>query len=151
MNKEQIIKELGDRITPELITSLDENEVFVFGSNLGGAHFGGAAFTAYKKFGAVWGQASGMSGKTYAIPTVSKALECPLPIDEIKPYVEEFVEFAKNNKHLKFYVTPVGCGIAGIPVSDMATLFFKAGAELWGNILLPLSFLEYQLNKFKDK
>lgn len=43
------------RYTPERITELKPNEVFVFGSNLAGAHAGGAARIAMERFGAVWG------------------------------------------------------------------------------------------------
>ncbi len=56
--------------TPENITSLDEDEVFVFGSNLAGMHAGGAARVAYERFGAVMGQGVGMQGQSYAIPTM---------------------------------------------------------------------------------
>ena len=50
------------RFTSERIVSLAENEIFVFGSNLAGAHGGGAARIAYNKFGAVWGNGVGMQG-----------------------------------------------------------------------------------------
>ena len=43
------------KYTPERITNLGENEVFVFGSNLAGAHGGGAALVAMRSFGAIWG------------------------------------------------------------------------------------------------
>ncbi len=41
------------RVTPEKIDELGENEIFVFGSSLGGLHQGGASKLAMKKFGAV--------------------------------------------------------------------------------------------------
>ena len=56
--------------TPEKISELKNNEIFVFGSNLAGQHGGGAAHLAYKRFGAVWGQGVGMQGQSYAIPTM---------------------------------------------------------------------------------
>lgn len=58
------------RYTPEMITELKEDEIFVFGSNLAGAHGGGAARVAYNKFGAVWGQGVGLQGQSYGIPTM---------------------------------------------------------------------------------
>ena len=61
---------MNKRYTPERITSLAENEIFVFGSNLAGAHGGGAARLAYERFGAVWGEGVGLRGQTYAIPTM---------------------------------------------------------------------------------
>ena len=58
------------RYTPERILELKGNEIFVFGSNLAGAHAGGAARLAYERFGAVWGEGVGLHGQTYAIPTM---------------------------------------------------------------------------------
>jgi hypothetical protein len=43
---------MKNRTTPNNITELNANEVFVFGSNLSGIHGGGAAKLAYNKFGA---------------------------------------------------------------------------------------------------
>ena len=71
--------------TPEQITELKPNEVFVFGSNLAGAHGGGAARMAYRHFGAVWGQGVGLQGQSYGIPTMHGG------VDVIKPYVDQFI------------------------------------------------------------
>ena len=103
--------------TPDRISELKENEIFVFGSNLAGFHGGGAAHVAYKKFGAVWGQGVGLQGQSYAIPTMQGGVET------IKPYVDEFIEFAKAHPEYKFLVTLIGCGIAGFLPSDIAPLF----------------------------
>ena len=93
--------------TPERISELKENEIFVFGSNLAGAHGGGAARFAYERFGAVWGEGVGLHGQTYAIPTMQGGVET------IKPYVDAFIRFAKEHSRLTFLVTRIGCGIAG--------------------------------------
>ena len=93
--------------TPERITELKPNEIFVFGSNLAGAHGGGAPRLAYNRFGAVWGQGVGLQGQSYAIPTMQGGVET------IKPYVDEFIEFTKRHQEYKFLVTRIGCGIAG--------------------------------------
>jgi len=61
--------------TPDRITELKLNELFVFGSNLAGAHGGGAARLAYERFGAVWGQGVGLQGRCYAIPTMQGGVE----------------------------------------------------------------------------
>lgn len=122
------------RTTPEMITSLGENEVFVFGSNLDGMHMGGAARIAHESFGAVWGQGVGLQGQSYAIPTMHGG------VDVVKPYVDEFIDFAKENNNLIFLVTRIGCGIAGFKDEEMAPLFEKA-VDL-ENIYLPKSFLE---------
>ena len=117
------------RVTPERITELAENEVFVFGSNLAGAHGGGAALLAYRKFGAIWGQGVGLQGQSYGIPTMHGG------VDAIKPYVDEFIEFAKTRPDLTFLVTRVGCGIAGFTNEEISPLFAKAHAV--DNIVLP--------------
>ena len=121
------------RIAPSYISKLAPNEVFVFGSNLEGIHGGGAALTAYKKFGAVWGQGTGLQGQSYAIPTMQGGVET------IKPYVDEFIQFAKEHPNLKFLVTPIGCGIAGFKPSQIASLF-KEAKNIF-NIYLPKEFL----------
>ena len=67
------------KYTPDNITHLDEDEVFVFGSNLQGMHCGGAARTAVQKFGAIMGQGEGMQGQSYAIPTMQGGVETIRP------------------------------------------------------------------------
>ncbi|MBQ9555615.1 MAG: hypothetical protein IJV05_05265 [Muribaculaceae bacterium] len=120
--------------TPDFITELKENEIFVFGSNLGGMHGGGAARAAYNRFGAIWGQGVGLQGSSYAIPTMHGGPEA------IKPYVDEFIEFATQHPDMKFLVTPIGCGIAGFTPSDIAPLF-KGSLDI-DNIILPHSFVD---------
>ncbi len=121
------------KYTPERISELQSNEVFVFGSNLAGAHGGGAARAAYNKFGAVWGRGVGLFGQSYAIPTMQGGVET------IKPYVDEFIRFAKEHDELEFLVTRIGCGIAGFRDSEIAPLFKEAiDVE---NIILPRSFV----------
>lgn len=126
------MSEFSNRITPEHITSLKSNEIFVFGSNLAGAHAGGAAYLAYQRFGAVMGQGVGLQGQSYAIPTMQGGP------DTILPYVEEFIRFADMHPELTFLVTKIGCGIAGFTPAEIAPLF--AGAIEVGNIHLPMDF-----------
>ena len=118
--------------TPEFISELNDREIFVFGSNLQGMHGGGAARVAHRKFGAEWGVGIGLTGQTYAIPTMQGGVET------IAPYVNEFIEFASNHKELKFYVTRIGCGIAGFRDEEIAPLFRNALGE--PNIILPQTF-----------
>ena len=121
--------------TPDNISSLKENEIFVFGSNLSGQHGGGAARVAYEQFGAVWGQGVGLQGQCYAIPTMHGGP------DAIKPYVDEFITFASSRPDLTFLVTRIGCGIAGFRDDEIAPLFAKAYHE--PNIVLPETFAAY--------
>jgi len=120
--------------TPEWIEELKENEIFVFGSNLGGMHAGGAARVAVNRFGAVWGQGVGLQGQSYAIPTMQGGVET------IKPYVDEFITFAREHRELQFLVTPIGCGIAGFTIDEIAPLFAAAIDD--ENIILPKAFVE---------
>lgn len=129
-----IFMEKKRRTTPSFISTLKENEIFVFGSNLQGIHAGGAARMAHANFGAVMGQGVGLQGKSYAIPTMQGGVET------IKPYVDEFIEFATQHKELRFLVTPIGCGIAGFEPEDIAPLFKEA--KYISNISLPEDFWE---------
>ena len=122
------------RISPRWIDSLEENEIFVFGSNLQGMHGGGAARVAHEKFGAIWGEGIGLQGQSYAIPTMHGG------VDVIAPYVNDFIAFAKEHPELKFLVTEIGCGIAGFRISEMAPLFKEA--LKMENIYLPERFIE---------
>lgn len=121
--------------TPEKVFApLAPNEIFVFGSNLAGHHGGGAARAACKYFGAVWGRGTGLQGNSYAIPTMQGGVET------IRPYVDEFILFAKAYPQLRFLVTPVGCGVAGFRPAEIAPLFREA-LDL-ENVILPRPFVE---------
>ena len=124
-------------ITEENITKLEENQIFVFGSNLSGRHGKGAAKTALG-WGAKWGQAKGLQGRTYGIPTKDASIIRTLSIVEIRPFVDEFIEFAKANQNLVFLVTEIGCGLAGLKPKQIAPLFSEC-KEL-PNIYLPSRF-----------
>lgn len=143
----QSLEESGVRIyngavrpeyTPEAISSLKADEVFVFGSNLDGRHGGGAARAAVNKFGAIWGQGVGLQGQSYAIPSMQGGVET------IKPYVDQFIAFAQEHTELFFYVTRIGCGIAGFKDRDIAPLFKEAMSM--SNVCLPESFVEENKN-----
>lgn len=127
-----VIAAVGRRIAPDRIAELRDDEIFVFGSNLAGMHAGGAARMACRCFGAVWGQGVGLQGQSYAIPTMQGGVET------IRPYVDEFIDFARRHPHLKFLVTEIGCGIAGFTPEEIAPLF--AAAVSVENIWLPARF-----------
>ena len=137
--------------TPDYIDTLLPRQIFVFGSNALGYHTGGASGTARKKFGAVWGQAEGLQGQSYAIPVdYGKNIRKDA---EVKAAVGRFVAFAKVHPDLFFLVTRVGCGIAGYHDEEMAQFFIDA-LEM-KNVSLPKSFVEalgggksYDLERF---
>ncbi|MCH4552193.1 A1S_2505 family phage non-structural protein [Aestuariibaculum lutulentum] len=121
------------KFTPTKIDSLSFNDIFVFGGNIEGHHDVGDAKLALNKFGAIYGQGSGLQGKCYAIPTIFS------DINAVIPFVNEFIDFAKKNNDRNYYVTRIGCGIAGFKDEEIAPLFAKA-LNL-SNVYLPESFV----------
>jgi hypothetical protein len=128
---------MKDRITPENIKRLEDNQIFVFGSNLSGKHGKGAAKTALG-WGAKWGQAKGLQGKTYGIPTKDATVRKTLSVNEISIFVNDFILFAIQNPQLTFLVTEIGCGLAGLKPKEIAPLF-KDVVNI-ENIYLPEKF-----------
>ena len=122
----------GRKFTPENITELDRDDVFVFGSNISGDHSDGAGRIARERFGAEQGQGVGFQGQSYAIPTLFDS------VDKIKPYVDDFIDFARECDQNTFYVTRIGCGKAGFSDEQIAPLFADA-LNLY-NVRLPESF-----------
>ncbi len=122
----------GRKLSNKKITELTRCEIFVFGSNIEGRHRGGAAGFACQHFGAVYGQGVGPQGQCYAIPTKFHSVK------EIKPYVDEFVEYVKAHPMNRFLITRLGCGIAGFTDKQIAPLFY----ELYNvnNAVFPLEW-----------
>ena len=138
--------------TPDYIDRLLPNQIFVFGSNALGYHTGGASGTARKKFGAVWGQAEGLQGASYAIPVdFGKGVRKD---NEVKESVSRFLAFTKEHSELFFFVTRIGCGLGGYRDDEMAMLF-KDALGL-NNVCLPKNFVDalkggeisYDLDRF---
>jgi hypothetical protein len=125
------------RTSSNNITKLKTGEIFVFGSNQSGNHKKFAAKTAMG-WGAKWGQAAGLQGRTYGIPTKGKSMNKILSISQIKVYVDNFIKFAKENPDLIFLVTEIGCGASNYKPKDIAPLFQDA-IEV-KNIHLPERF-----------
>ena len=137
--------------TPEFITELKENEIFVFGSNLEGHHYGGAAKIAHEKFGAQWGVGLGRTGQCYAIPTLAVAATTSggtlkqLTLDEIRQAVNLFFTYVKYHPELTFYFTKIGLGIAGFEFDDIARIVMTTSQEMSlrhipSNVILPVEF-----------
>lgn len=99
-----------------------EEIVFVFGSNLAGRHGAGAALCARQYFGAVYGVGIGRTGKSYAIPTKDRAL-ATLQIAKVRKHIAEFHEYASARQVLRFFVTRIGCGLAGFKDEQIAPHF----------------------------
>lgn len=98
------------------------DHIFVFGSNRAGIHGAGAARWAYRWCRAGWKIGEGLHNESYAIPTKDHQLKT-LPLLDIKAHVYKFVEFAWQNPELDFFVTRIGCGLAGYVDADIAPMF----------------------------
>ncbi len=131
MENRQIIN--GNRISSNTIEKLNDNEIFVFGSNIQGMHGGGAAWYAHKNFGAEWGIGEGLTGRTYALPTMEGTAS-------MKKAIAHFIDCAKQHPELTFLVTAVGCGIAGYTPKEVAPMFREALSV--ENIYLPKVFVD---------
>lgn len=109
-----------------------EGAIFVFGSNLDGRHGGGAAAMAHRDYDAKWGVGVGMTGQSYALPTLDGSFN-QLELTDIGSYVDIFKQFAKNHPDKTFYVTKIGCGIAGFKEDEIRPMFKGSPA----NCILP--------------
>lgn len=131
------------RITPKLVLVLKDNEIFVFGSNLSGLHGAGAAKLARTNFGAIMGIGEGLTGQSYALPTkgyVTHGQLYTLEISQIEIHVNRLYNHVQSHSGvLVYYITEVGCGLAGYKPSGIAPLF-RDFLEL-ENVYLPLSFI----------
>lgn len=135
------------RLTPDNIEKLEPNEIFVFGSNESGIHGGGAAKTALELFGARFGVGFGLQGQSFAIPTKDWEIRT-LPMHKIYFYICRFIKFAKLKLNLNFYVTKIGCGLAGYKPEDIAWMFEDC-LEL-ENVYLPKEFIDILIDNGKD-
>ena len=113
----------------------EAGEIFVFGSNMAGRHGAGAAKVAREKFGMVTGCWAGRWGHCYAIPTKDSTLTT-LRLNVIHGFAITFVHYANATPHLEYFVTRVGCGLAGYRDDEIAPMFRDAGencsfAEEW--------------------
>lgn len=135
------------RYTPERIEELKENECFVFGSNKRGEHIGGAARIARDKFGAIDGVAEGSTDlRTYAIPTLDENFK-PVPVYELAISIAYFLSRVRKFPQVTFYLTKIGCGIAGWDIGEVRRIFWSAIEKTCGNfspdnLIYPKEFEE---------
>jgi hypothetical protein len=112
-----------------VITHLEPNEIFVFGSNQRGAHAGGAARLAKEKFGAQEGVGEGLTGQSYAFPTLTANFE-KVSRASLEASRDRFLAIARQNPEKTFLLTKVGCGIAGFTEDEIRPLFKNAPANV---------------------
>jgi len=119
--------------TPEKIESLKENEIFVFGSNLNGNHAGGAAKLAHEKFGAEMGVGEGLTGQSYAFPTLDKEMQ-KVSIKDLQTSRDLLYKCCEENQNKTFLLTKIGCGIAGFDEGLMQAIFIGGSPK---NLIKP--------------
>ncbi|WEM34459.1 hypothetical protein [Xanthomonas phage X1] len=121
-------------------TQAAPDEIFVFGSNLAGRHGAGAAKAALHHYGAKYGEGIGEQGRSYAIPTKDEHIQT-LPIELIKPHIDEFIRQAGHLFNTrKYFVTRIGCGLAGYTDEQIAPLFREAP---YSNMSFPEEWKPY--------
>jgi hypothetical protein len=114
----------------------EDNEIFVFGSNLSGIHGAGAAAHARKHYGAILGKGIGPQGQSYAIPTKDYDVDTSLTLGQVDQYIIQFLQYARDNPGLRFRLTAIGCGLAGFTVEQIAPLLCNAP----NNVRFPPEF-----------
>lgn len=112
-----------------MINELNDKEFFVFGSNLSGAHAGGAALQAAQQFGAQYGIGDGLTGKCYAFPTLERDMN-KRGVRALEAARDRLYATCQALPEYTFLLTKVGCGIAGYPEEDMKALFEHAPKNL---------------------
>lgn len=127
------------------ISTLPPNGVFVFGSNTQGRHGKGAALTARKVFGAIYGQARGRQGQSYAIVTkdLTKPYNEPsVSKEDIRKEIATLYDYARENPELWFYVAYSGTGtnLNNYSNGEMAELFNQS--PIPSNMVFELDFLQ---------
>jgi hypothetical protein len=125
----------------DMTVPTEPNSVFVFGSNLAGRHGAGSARYAFEHYGAASGVYNGPTGQAYAIPTVDSAIE-PLPLEIIQMYVDKLVQYSLEHSDTTFFVTRIGCGIAGFTDEQISHLFY--GWNSFHNFDLPEEWMPFR-------
>lgn len=150
------------RFTPEHIEDLHPNEVFVFGSNANGNHYGGAANLAYQRFGAVWGVGEGLRGNSYALPTLNRSME-RVSMGALKQAFKHLFQEIDFNPELCFLLTKVGCGIAGYTVEEVACAFWESVNSFYDGrwttyvgslpegLIIPEEFCDYMPQPYRKQ
>ena len=115
-----------------LFKPIPPGAIFVYGANESYINASGAARTAREEYGAGMGRGWGLVGKSFGIPTKDWDINT-LELDEINHYVQRFIAFARSRPKMSFYVTKIGCGLAGYKEEDIIPMFKDAGP----NVILP--------------
>lgn len=141
-NRESVSPGIQNRVRDFLImTLMPTNGIFVFGSNSEGVHGAGAAKFAKEYFGAHSGVSSGLMGRSYGIVTKKDyKTKQSSSLEEIKEEINKFYVFAKSRPELNFYVTEIGCGLAGYHYLEIASLFSEFYENKLNNVFLPRRF-----------
>ncbi|MES2731030.1 MAG: hypothetical protein V4714_04750 [Bacteroidota bacterium] len=133
-------KKASIQYTVEPIEELKPGEIFVFGSNTSGEHFGGASRYAHDHFGAIWGQAEGLQGNSYGVVTLDFFGKITIGIPFITEQVLKLYHFASSHPELTFFVPKIGSGISGFKIEEIRSIFISLRPLQPDNIVLPKEF-----------
>lgn len=129
------------KTTPINIEYLEENQIFVFGSNANGFHSKGAALLAKENFGAIYGIPSGLQGQSYAIITKKNwKVKKSSSLKEIYNEIEKFLIFANKNRDYEFLVTKIGSSLAGYSKDEIKNIFYQLKHLISDNVILPIEY-----------
>lgn len=138
-----------------LITKLRPNQIFVFGSNTQGRHGKGAALWALKNAGAIYGQARGLQGQSYAIVTkdLTKISHPSVSREDILKEIRELYFFADSmpNYHFMIAYSAKGQFLNGYTAYNMINMFYWATPFIPSNIVFEKEFLAQVRSKERMK
>ena len=107
-----------------MYNGLEDNQIFIFGSNLNGHHGGGAAAHACNSFGAEWGIGEGLTGQCYAFPTLDENMQ-KVTKEALLKSRHKLYATCRTLPEKTFLLTKVGCGIAGFDEQFMKEIFIS--------------------------
>lgn len=138
---------VSTKYTPEHITSLKENEIFVFSSNLLGKHIGGTARIAKEKFGAQEGVSEGITGQCYAIPTLDEDFSRVSLLD-LTVSMTLFLQHVKLYKdRYTYYLTKIGRSIVGWSVYDIREVFQTCLKRIFNGVVPENLYIPKEFDK----
>ena len=123
---------------------LNEDQIFVFGSNTQGRHGKGAALTARLRFGAIYGNPEGIQGKSFAIITkdLTKKTHPSRTTAQVISQIEKLYKYAALHPEKEFVIAYKcgDCNLNAYSSHDMAKMF--ASKDIPENIVFDKQFYE---------
>lgn len=112
-----------------IITKLEQNQIFVFGSNTQGRHGKGAALWAKTFAGAEYGNPIRLQGQSYAIVTkdLTKKIHPSIAKETIIFQINNLYKLANNTPNKEYLIAYSGKGVNlnGYSPKEMKEMFFN--------------------------